>query len=227
MIRPSRTASRSGTSSRGCAVESAISRPGGGGRSMRRSCARSTSRGDLSRLAHHAEEAEEDGCRARVRHRGGRRGRGSELAPRGSRRSTRARSGIADGLGTAERASLLDRYAEEALLTGQYESSVIGTAGSARALPTARRPLRVGETLSRLTNAYTRLGRNRKPRTRAVRRSRCSSRFRPGRELGVGVRRPGVRADAQPRQRRGRGLGGEGSRGGRRRSATGRWRPTG
>ncbi len=60
-----------------------------------------------------------------------------------------------------ERAELLDGYAEEALLTGLYEESVEARGAALALYRELGDRLKTGETLSRLTNANTRLGRNR------------------------------------------------------------------
>lgn len=115
--------------------------------------------GDGSRLAHHAEEAGD--AEAVLRH-----------APAAARAASAASSHReaaaqfaralrhAGGLGAAERADLLDAYAEEALLIGRYEESVDAREAALALYRELGNMLKVGETLSRLTNANTRLGRN-------------------------------------------------------------------
>ena len=115
--------------------------------------------GDLSRLAHHAEEAGD--VEAVLRH-----------APEAARVAAAASSHReaaaqyrralrhADGLPPRDRADLLDGYAEEALLTGLYEESVEAREAALALYRELGDALKTGETLSRLTNANTRLGRN-------------------------------------------------------------------
>jgi DNA-binding CsgD family transcriptional regulator/tetratricopeptide (TPR) repeat protein len=116
-------------------------------------------RGDLSRLAHHAEEAGDAAAVLRYAP-----AAGAAAASVSSHREAAAQYAralrFADGLDRVELARLFDSYAEEALVTGLYEESVnarLSALGLYRELDDR---LRVGETLSRLTNAFTRLGRN-------------------------------------------------------------------
>ena len=163
------------------AVESAISPAGR--RSLHASILRALeSRGDLSRLAHHAEEAgRTDAVLAYAT------AAGSEAAAASSHREAASQYARAlrhaDGLGTAERASLLDRYAEEAALTGQYDSSVSARLAALELYRQLGDALRVGETLSRLTNAYTRLGRNREAEEASRESIEVLESLPPGREL--------------------------------------------
>jgi DNA-binding CsgD family transcriptional regulator/tetratricopeptide (TPR) repeat protein len=116
--------------------------------------------GDLSRLAHHAEEAGDTAAVLRY-------------APAAARAAVAASSHReaaaqyaravrhAEGVTPRERAELFDRYAEEALLTGLYEDSVEARDAALALYRQLGDTLKIGETLSRLTNANTRLGRNR------------------------------------------------------------------
>ena len=66
----------------------------------------------------------------------------------------------ADALEPCRARRLFDSYAEEALVTGLYEESVDARLSALGLYRELGDQLRIGETLSRLTNAYTRLGRN-------------------------------------------------------------------
>jgi DNA-binding CsgD family transcriptional regulator/tetratricopeptide (TPR) repeat protein len=116
--------------------------------------------GDLSRLAHHAEAAGDTAAVLRYAPAAAR-----AAVAASSHREAAAQYGRAvahaGGLGDRERADLLDRYAEEALLTGLYEESVQARNAALALYRKLGDTLRIGETLSRLTNANTRLGRNR------------------------------------------------------------------
>ena len=89
----------------------------------------------------------------------------------------------ADGLGAIERAALHDRYAEEALLTGRNEESVTARRAALALYRQLGEELRVGETLSRLTNALTRLGRNREAEEASRESIEVLESLPPGREL--------------------------------------------
>jgi DNA-binding CsgD family transcriptional regulator len=116
-------------------------------------------RGDLSRLAHHAEEAGDAEAVLRYAPEAG-----AAAAAVSSHREAAVQYAralrFADGLDRAELVGLLDRYAEEALLTGRYEESVNARLSALALYRELDDRLRAGETLSRLTNAFTRLGRN-------------------------------------------------------------------
>ncbi|MGZ8782948.1 MAG: ATP-binding protein [Gaiellaceae bacterium] len=139
-------------------------------------------RGDLSRLAHHAEEAGD--VEAVLRH-----------APAAGRAATAASSHreaavqyaralrFAEGLPPAERAALLDRYAEEAALTGLHEESVTARLSALELYRELGDRLRVGETLARLTNALTRLGRNQEAEDASRESIAVLESLPPGREL--------------------------------------------
>jgi DNA-binding CsgD family transcriptional regulator len=138
--------------------------------------------GDLSRLAHHGEEA--GNVEAVLRY-----------APAAAKAAVSASSHReaaaqyaralrhADGLGDRERAELLDRYAEEALLTGLYEESVDARSAALALYRQLGDTLKVGETLSRLTNANTRLGRNREAEAASREAIEVLETLPPGREL--------------------------------------------
>jgi DNA-binding CsgD family transcriptional regulator/tetratricopeptide (TPR) repeat protein len=139
-------------------------------------------RGDVARLAHHAEEAgDADGV--------------LRFAPAAAAAAAAASSHreaavqyaralrFAEGLPAAERASLLDRYAEEALLTGLYEESVKARLAALALYRELDDRLRVGETLSRLTNAFTRLGRNQEAEASSREAIEVLESLPPGREL--------------------------------------------
>ncbi len=206
------------------AVESAISPAGR--RSLHASILRALeSRGDLSRLAHHAEEAGRTEAVLAYATAAGR-----EAAAASSHREAASQYARAlrhaDGLGTAERASLLDRYAEEAALTGQYDSSVSARLAGLELYRQLGDALRVGETLSRLTNSYTRLGRNREAEAASRESIEVLESLPPGRELAWAY---AVQAYARMLNRDNA----EGVAWGRRRwrrplhSGTARWRRTG
>jgi DNA-binding CsgD family transcriptional regulator/tetratricopeptide (TPR) repeat protein len=138
--------------------------------------------GDLSRLAHHAEEAGD--VEAVLRY-----------APEAARISAAASSHReaaaqyrralrhAGGLAPRERAELLDGYAEEALLTGLYEESVEAREAALAVFRELGDALRTGETLSRLTNANTRLGRNQRAEETSREAIEILEELPPGREL--------------------------------------------
>ena len=116
-------------------------------------------RSDLSRLAYHAEEAGDVGAVL-------------EYAPAAGEAASTVSSHreaavqyeralrFADGLGAAERADLLDRYAQEALLTGLYEEAVEARFAALALYRELGDRLQVGVTLSRLPSPLSRLGRN-------------------------------------------------------------------
>ena len=128
-------------------------------------CTRRSSRaleqgGDVSRLAHHAEEAGDDEAVLRYAPEAGRAAAAASSHREAAAQFARALR-HADQLEAAERADLLDAYAEEAAVTGLYEASVEAREDAIALYRELGNMLRVGETLSRATNAYTRLGRNR------------------------------------------------------------------
>ncbi len=139
-------------------------------------------RGDLSRLAHHAEQA--DDAEAVLRY-------APEAAASASAASSHREAAaqyaralrFAAGLDRAERARLLDRYAEEALLTGLYQESVEARLGALTLYRELDDRLRVGETLSRLTNAFSRLGRNQEGEAASREAIEVLESLPPGREL--------------------------------------------
>jgi DNA-binding CsgD family transcriptional regulator len=139
-------------------------------------------RGDLSRLAHHAEEAGDVDAVLRWAP-----AAGQAAAAASSHREAAAQLARAvrhaDRLAAAERAELLDRYAEEALLTGLYEESVSARQAALALYREQGDLLRVGETLARLTNANTRLGRNREAEDASREAIEILERLPPGREL--------------------------------------------
>lgn len=139
-------------------------------------------RGDLSRLAHHAEEAGD--VDAVLRH--------APAAAKAARAASSHREAAAqyaralrhaDALANRERAELLDGFAEEALLTGLYEESVEARSAALAVYRRLGDTLRVGETLSRLTNANTRLGRNREAEEASREAIDVLETLPPGREL--------------------------------------------
>lgn len=138
--------------------------------------------GDLSRLAHHAEAAGDAGAVLRYAP-----AAGEAAAAASSHREAAAQYARAlrhvDGLGPAERADLYDRYAEEALVTGLYEESVVAREAALALYRELGDRLRVGETLSRLTNANTRLGRNREAEEASREAIEVLEALPPGREL--------------------------------------------
>jgi DNA-binding CsgD family transcriptional regulator len=115
--------------------------------------------GDLSRLAHHAEEA---GDTAAV----------LEYAPAAARRAAEASAHReaaaqyeralrhADALAARERASLLAAYAEETHLIGRHAASVEAAREAIEHYRVLGDTLRQGELLARLPSTYIALGRN-------------------------------------------------------------------
>ena len=115
--------------------------------------------GDVSRLAHHAEEARDV---AGV----------LEFAPEAARRAAEAGAHReaaaqyaralrhADALPAAARASFLVSYGQEAEVTGQYEESIAGRLQAVDLLRELGDRLGEGSTISRLTIPYIRAGRN-------------------------------------------------------------------
>ena len=118
-----------------------------------------TERGDLSRLAYHAEEAGDAVAVLRYAPAAGRAAAAASSHREAAVQYARALR-YADELAVAERADLFDAYAEEALVTGLYEESVDARSTALALYRELGDELRVGDTLARLTNAYTRLGRN-------------------------------------------------------------------
>jgi DNA-binding CsgD family transcriptional regulator/tetratricopeptide (TPR) repeat protein len=139
-------------------------------------------RGDLSRLAHHAEEAGDEAAVLRYAP-----AAAAAAVAASSHREAAAQYARAlrhaDGLGDRERAELLDRYAEEAMLTGLYAESVEAREGALALYRRLGDTLRVGETLSRLTNANTRLGRNHEAEEASREAIEVLETLPPGREL--------------------------------------------
>lgn len=139
-------------------------------------------RGDLSRLAHHAEEAGDVDAVLRYAP-----AAGAAAAAASSHREAAAQYARAlrhaGGLGPAERADLYDSYAEEALLTGLYEESVEAREAALALYRELGNRLKVGATLSRLTNANTRLGRNREAEAASREAIEVLEALPPGREL--------------------------------------------
>ena len=139
-------------------------------------------RGDLSRLAHHAEEAGD--VVAVVRYAPA---AGAAAAAASSHREAAVQYARAlrhaDHLGVEERAELNDRYAEEALLTGLYEESVEARLSALGLYRQLGDRLRAGETLSRLTNAFTRLGRNQEAEDASLESIEILETLPAGREL--------------------------------------------
>jgi len=137
---------------------------------------------DASRLAHHAEEAGDTAAvlrhaRAAARH---------AAATSAHREATAQYARVlrhADGLDAAQRAGLYDRYADEALVTGRNEESISARLSALALYRELSDELRVGETLSRLTNAYTRLGRNQEAEDASREAIEVLESLPPGREL--------------------------------------------
>ena len=141
-----------------------------------------TARSDLSRLAHHAEEAEDAEAVLRYAPEAGAAATAASSHREAAVQYARALR-FADGLGDAKRADLLDCYAEEALLTGHYEESVNARQSALALYRRLDDRLRVGETLSRLTNAFTRLGRNQEAEDASREAIAVLEALPPGREL--------------------------------------------
>jgi DNA-binding CsgD family transcriptional regulator/tetratricopeptide (TPR) repeat protein len=139
-------------------------------------------RGDLARLAHHAEEAGDVDALLRYAP-----AAGDAAAAASSHREAAVQYARAlrhaDGLGAERRAALHDRFAEEAFLTGRYEDSVEARRQALSLYRELGDELHVGETLSRLTNAYTRLGRNREAEEASRESIEVLEALPPGREL--------------------------------------------
>ncbi|HET9508920.1 MAG TPA: LuxR C-terminal-related transcriptional regulator [Gaiellaceae bacterium] len=139
-------------------------------------------RADASRLAHHAEEAGESDAVLVYAAAAAR-----EAAAASSHREAASQYARvlrhAGGLGAAERAALHDAYAEELLVTGAYEDSVTSRSSALELYRELGDELRVGATLSRLTNAYTRLGRNREAEAASRESIEVLESLPPGREL--------------------------------------------
>ena len=139
-------------------------------------------RADPSRLAHHAEEAGESDAVLVYATAAAR-----EATAASSHREAAAQYARvlrhAGGLGPAERATLHDAYAEELLVTGAYEESVTSRSSALELYRELGDELRVGATLSRLTNAYTRLGRNREAEAASRESIEVLESLPPGREL--------------------------------------------
>ena len=139
-------------------------------------------RGDLSRLSHHADEAGDADAVLRY-------------APAAAETATAAKSHReaavqyaravrhADRLPPAARARLLDRYADEALVTGLYVESVEARKDALALYRELGDELRVGETLARLTNINTRLGLNEEAEAASREAIEVLERLPPGREL--------------------------------------------
>jgi DNA-binding CsgD family transcriptional regulator/tetratricopeptide (TPR) repeat protein len=139
-------------------------------------------RGDLSRLAHHAEEAGD--ADAVLRHAPA---AGEAAAAAKSHREAAVQYARAvrhaDRLPPAARAGLLDRYADEALVTGLYVESVEARKAALALYRELGDELRIGETLARLTNINTRLGLNEEAEAASREAIEVLERLPPGREL--------------------------------------------
>lgn len=163
------------------AVESAISPSRR--RSLHLSIMRAlVGRADPSRLAHHAEEAGEAEAVLRYATAAAREAAATSAHREAASQYERALR-YADGLGTEERAALFDGYAEEAALTGRYVDSVSARLSALELYRELGEVRRTGETLSRLTNAYTRLGRNREAEEASRESIKVLESLPPGREL--------------------------------------------
>jgi DNA-binding CsgD family transcriptional regulator/tetratricopeptide (TPR) repeat protein len=119
----------------------------------------SPSGGDLSRLAHHADEAGE--IEAAVRY-------GLEAAERGARTGAHRDAAAqyarvlrhAMGLGPAERADLLSAYGRECLASGSYEASIAALTEAVELRRSLGDECGAGDDLTRLTMPYVTLGLN-------------------------------------------------------------------
>lgn len=138
--------------------------------------------GDDARLAHHAEEARDAEAVLRYAPAAGRASSAASSHREAAAQYARALR-YADRLNAVARADLYERYAEEALLTGLYEESVMARTAALELYRELGDRLKVGETLSRLTNANTRLGRNREAEAASREAIEILEALPPGREL--------------------------------------------
>ena len=139
-------------------------------------------RADPARLAHHAEEAGEAEAVLRYAIAAAREAAATSSHREAASQYERALR-YADGLGAVERAALLESYAEEMGLIGGYGDSVSARLSSLELYRELGDELRVGETLSRLTTAYTRLGLNHEAEEASRESIRVLESLPPGREL--------------------------------------------
>ena len=138
--------------------------------------------GDCSRLAHHAAEAGDSAAVVEYATEAGRR-----AAAASSHREAAAQYASAlrhaDRIEGPERAALLDAFAEEAHMTGLYVDAVEARRAARDLYHSLADPLREGYTLSRLTIAYIRLGRNAEAEEASRAAIRLLETLPPGREL--------------------------------------------
>ena len=99
------------------------------------------------------------------------------------RRNTPGRSGTRTGSARSVAPRCSTGYAEEAFLTGRYEDSVDARRQALALYRELGDELHVGETFARLTNAYTRLGRNREAEEASREAIEVLESLPPGREL--------------------------------------------
>ena len=138
--------------------------------------------GDYSRLAHHAAAAGDSAAVVEYATEAGR-----QAAAASSHREAAAQYASAlrhaDGIEASARAALLDAYAEEAHVTGLYAEAVEARRAALDLYHALDDPLREGYTLSRLTIAYIRLGRNAEAEEASRGAIRLLETLPPGREL--------------------------------------------
>ncbi len=138
--------------------------------------------GDLSRLAHHAEEAGDEDSVLRYAPAAARMAAAASSHREAAAQYRRALR-HAGTLSPREHAELLDEYAEEAMLTGLYEESAEARNAALALYRELGDRLKVGETLSRVTNASTRLGRNQEAEEANREAIEILESLPPGREL--------------------------------------------
>lgn len=137
---------------------------------------------DLSRLAHHAESAGDSAAVLRFAPEAARRAAAAGAHREAAEQYARVLR-HADGVEGAERAALLDGYAEEAHLTGLYAEAVEARREAWELYRALGDRVREGSTLSRLTIAYLRLGRNAEAEEASREAIRLLEALPPGHEL--------------------------------------------
>jgi DNA-binding CsgD family transcriptional regulator/tetratricopeptide (TPR) repeat protein len=140
--------------------------------------------GDVSRLAHHAEEAGDIPAVLEFAPEAARRAREAKAHREAAAQYARALR-HADALPSAARASLLAAYGQEADVTGQYEASIAARLQAVELYHELGDPLSEGTTLSRLTIPYIRAGRNTEAEAASRRAIQILEGLPAGRELAT------------------------------------------
>ena len=162
--------------------------------------------GELSKLAHHAEEAGEIGAAVRY---------GLEAAERGARTGAHRDAAAqyarvlrhATGLEPAARADLLSAYGRECLAGGSYEDAIEALTEAVELRRSLGDDRGAGDDLARLAMPYVTLGLNPEAETSQQGVDRAARAIPHEQRARGRLRVPGLCSDDQPRQRRGGAVG--------------------